>query len=147
MNTYDDIIRRNPVLPFSINGYQKGAWYNYNQMSNASIKKYVIVVYANTPQQALSYANNMKTYLESNPLTNRGGALDDISVGIRQPIYDQTSMGYRADIVMDAGMLRIPSGSRQPKTELELLEEKFVMVVHDDEYVTQDGQYVTNGEK
>ena len=147
MNSYDDIIQRNPIVPFSMNGYQKSAWYNYNQMSNSSVKKYVIVIYANTPGEAIAYANQMKTYLENNPMTNRGGALDDVSVGMRQPVRDLPSMGYKVDLVMDAGMLRIPSGSRQPKTELERLEEQYVMVVHDGEYVKDGDAYVTDGEK
>ena len=64
-------LNRNPLVPFSYDGWQKGYWYNYTKTQTGSIRGYDVNVYG-IPARDL--AEFLKRQL---PIT-------DISVGISQ---------------------------------------------------------------
>ncbi len=106
-NDYSSLIQLNPVVAYAMHGFQRSSWCNMVTLMNASVKNYQISVFANTAQESMFIANQLKTYIESNPMINSGGVRDDISIGLRQPILDQQSLAYKTDMVMMAGMLQI----------------------------------------
>jgi len=71
-------LSRNPLVPFSYDGYQKGYWYNYTKTQSGSIQGYDINVYGNDLSGARLSASYLAGYLKKQlPIT-------DISVGIAQ---------------------------------------------------------------
>ena len=64
-------LNRNPLVPFSYDGYQKGYWYNYSKTQTGTIQGYDINVYG---INASDLANYLKRQLPNT----------DLSVGIAQ---------------------------------------------------------------
>ncbi len=113
-NDYGSLIQTNPIVPFSQSptGWRMSKWCNYEVVMNASTKTFHIKVFSNTADEAMFYANQLKTYIEANPIVVNS-IPDDISIGLQFPIYDQISRGYYVTLIMMVGNLRVPMGGKE----------------------------------
>lgn len=130
-------ITSNPVVPFSLDGRHLSTWYNFQQtLDSASVRQFEIGVFANTAQDAYTYASMLKNYLESNPPVNVAGFPDDVSVGVRHARYDPLSQGYRASLNVMSGRLRSFAPKKKKTTA------GGVQLVHNGVPVTHNGVQV-----
>ncbi len=103
---YHELIQRNPITPWALHGFGRSTWCFATVLVDASVKRFQIDVYGNTPSDSMFYAQQLKTYLETNKIDN-----NDVSIGIRQPTYDRISQAYMSTLMMDVGNLWVPTGS------------------------------------
>ena len=140
--TYVDIINRNPIVSFSINGYQRSAWYNMVKQPSAGAQTFHIYIFANTAREATTLANALKAHLENNAITTNG-IKDDISIGLAKPILDRLTHAYVIKLTFLAGQLRMfGSSSVPPKKPSPFTVKKYV--VHNSVPVTNIKKYITN---
>jgi len=140
-NDYQSLIQLNPIVQYAMNGFQRSSWCNISVLSMSSVKNYAIHVFANTPQDAMFLANQLKAFIEQRPMMNTGGFPDDISIGIRQPIKDPISMAYKVDMIMTAGMLRMQGSSSVPS------QPSPISLVQNDREIINHGLVITNNGK
>ncbi len=108
MEHYTNLIQTNPIVPFKVYGYASDHWCNYDILTDASVKKFQVSVFANTANDARFYAEQLKNHIKSNPMMNEYiNQPDDISIGVKQPVLDQMSSAYRIDMIMLTGALTI----------------------------------------
>ena len=107
-NDYLRLIQRNHIIPYANNGFQRSHWCFAITLMDASVKQFQISVLANSGAEATQYANQLKVYLEANPMPN-----DDVSIGLRPPIWDPDQHAYRVDMIMMTGNLMVAQ-SRKP---------------------------------
>ncbi len=105
-NDYQSLIHLNPVIPYQLHGFRSSHWCNMLTIMDGQTKQFHISVFANTPQQATFYASQLQQYIEMNPMKNHIGGVDDISIGVRSPIFDTVSQGYIATMIVNTGMLQ-----------------------------------------
>jgi hypothetical protein len=101
-NDYLRLIQRNHIIPYANNGFQRSHWCFAITLMDASVKQFQISVLANSGAEATQYANQLKVYLEANPMPN-----DDVSIGLRPPIWDPDQHAYRVDMIMMTGNLMV----------------------------------------
>jgi hypothetical protein len=106
-NSYQNLMSSNKIVPHALHGFGKSHWFNYTMTVDTSIKSFELRVYANTSQEALFYAGQLKNYIESNPMQNSSGHDDDISIGTKAPILDPISSAYLVVMIFNSGMLQI----------------------------------------
>ncbi len=108
VNDYLSLIQRNTLVPYSNSGFQRDRWCFAIILMDASVKQIQISVLANSGFEATQYANQLKGYLEANPMAG-----DDVSIGLRPPIWDPAQHAYKCDMIMMTGNLTITQ-SRKP---------------------------------
>ena len=105
---YQSLIQTNPIVQYAQgNGFQMSSWVNMNVLMSASVKSFEIYVYANTAQDSMFLANQLKQYIEMNPMSNSAGVADDVSIGVRHATLDPISQAYKTTMNMMTGMLTI----------------------------------------
>ncbi len=107
-NDYLSLIQRNTIVAYASNGFQRASWCNSIVLMDASVKQISISVFANSAFEATHFATMLKGYLEANPMKN-----DQVSIGLKPPIWDPVQHAYRCDMIMMTGQLMVTQ-SRKP---------------------------------
>ena len=98
----------NPIVPYSHNGWQLRAWYNYIQLTDTlTLKVYEVSVYGNQ-NEVENIALSFKSYLEK-----QGDNKEQVSIGLKAKQWDEANRAFVVTLVVMRGQLYF--GSRKPK--------------------------------